>query len=139
VGAVVAPVSVTRQPTSTRPLESSRSHALLPVAGGAACPVTPSASTAAVAVVSTSLFQPGVLLNVTAVSVKVDVLVSAFKSASGTRNSTTSLATEMATCELAMVYQVPESNHSISGLPEPATCSASWRSGRSEARTVSGF
>jgi hypothetical protein len=36
VGAVVAPVSVTRQPTSTTPLESSRSQALLPVAGGAA-------------------------------------------------------------------------------------------------------
>lgn len=86
-----------------------------------------------------SLFQPCALVNVTAVSVKLDALVSAFKSASGTRNSTTSLVTEMATCEPMIVYQVPESNHSISGLPEPATCSASCRSGRNEARTVSGF
>jgi hypothetical protein len=139
VGPVVAPVSVTRQPTSMTPFESSRSHALFPLAGGAAWPGTPSASTPPVPVVSMSLFQPGVLVKVTAVSVKLELAVRPLRSASGTRNSTTSLAVEITTCEPTIVYQLPESNHSTSGLPEPATWSASCRSGRSDARTVSGF
>ncbi|MDX2014274.1 MAG: hypothetical protein SFW67_29005 [Myxococcaceae bacterium] len=121
LGPALAPASVTRQPTSMTPFESSRSHALFPLAGGAAWPGTPSASTAPVAVVSMSLFQPCAFTKVTAVSVNVEVAVRPFRSASGTRNSTTSLATEMLAADPTMAYQVPESNHSTSGLPEPAT------------------
>ena len=121
MGPAVAPASVTRQPTSMVPFESSRSHALLPLAGGAAWPGTPSASTAWVAVVSMSLFQPCAFTKVTAVRVNVDVAVRPFRSASGTLNSTTSFATEMLAADPPIAYQVPESNHSISALPDPPT------------------
>lgn len=132
VGPVVAPVNVTNQPTSMAPLLISRSHAL-----AAPCPGTPSASTAAVPVVSMSLFHPTVLLNVASVKTKGDVLVSPLRSLSGTRNSMQSDVVEIAICEAAMAYQVPPANHSISGLFEPATCKASCRLGLSPSRTPS--
>lgn len=130
VGAAL-PASVILQPTSIVPFCSSRSHALSP-----AWPGTPSASTASVAVVSPSLFQPAALLKVASVKLNEPVELRPFRSFNGTRNSTTSFAAEIAICEPGIAYQLPESNHSISGLPEPETRRDSCRFGRSDARTA---
>ncbi|MDP1914905.1 MAG: hypothetical protein Q8L14_01580 [Myxococcales bacterium] len=132
VGPVVAPLNVTNQPTSMAPLLISRSHAL-----AAPCPGTPSASTAAVPVVSMSLFHPTVLLNVAIVKTNGEVSVSPLRSTNGTRNSMQSDVVETAICEPMIAYQVPPANHSISGLFEPATCNASCRFGLIPSRTPS--
>jgi len=120
VGPLVAPVKITRQPTSIVPLLISRSHALTEP-----WPGTPSASIAAVPVVSMSLFHPTVLVNVARVKTKGAGMVSPLRSSSGTLNSTQSAVVEIAICEAVIVYQVVPANHSSSGLFEPATCSAS--------------
>lgn len=81
------------------------------------------------------MFQIDALLNVASVKTNVDVSVSPFRSANGRRNSITAFEVETAICAPAMPYQVPESNHSMTGSPAVFAWSASWRLGLMPSRT----